>query len=119
MLGYAGVTLTVPPTVVVATTIPGLETTTTTTEAPPPPPPPEPTSSTTTTTGPTDIIIAAVGDILAPMPILESVRDPQTGSYDFGPILAPIAPYLFKADYTVAALEPRLAGPRRATPRNP
>ena len=31
-LGYAGVTVTVPPTVVVATTIPGLETTTTTTE---------------------------------------------------------------------------------------
>jgi hypothetical protein len=111
VLGSAGVTLTVPPTVVVATTIPGLEPTTTTTEAPPPPPAPEPTSSTTTTTGPIRVTIAAVGDILAPMPIMESVRDPQTGSYDFGPILAPIAPYLFKADYTVGALEPRLAGP--------
>ena len=111
VLGFAGVTLTVPPTVVVATTIPGLETTTTTTEAPPPPPP-EPTSSTTTTTGPIDVTIAAVGDIVASTPILESVRDPQTGSYDFAPVFAPIAPYLFKADYTVGALEPRLAGPK-------
>ena len=110
VLGYARVTVTVPPTVVVATTIPGLETTTTTTEAPPPTPP-EPTSSTTTTTGPIEVTIAAVGDIVASMPILESVRDPETGSYDFGPVLAPIAPYLYKADYTVGALEPRLAGP--------
>ena len=110
VLGYAGVTVTVPPTVVVATTIPGLETTTTTTEAPPPTPP-EPTSSTTTTEGPIDITIAAVGDVLAPVPVLESVRG-ATGSYDFGPVLAPIAPYLSKADYTVAALEPRLAGPQ-------
>ena len=112
VLGYAGVTVTVPPTVVVATTIPGLETTTTTTEKPLAPPP-EPTSSTTTTTttAPTDIVIAAVGDLLAPVRILESVRDPQTHSYDFGPIFAPIAPYLSKADYAIAALEPRLAGP--------
>jgi poly-gamma-glutamate capsule biosynthesis protein CapA/YwtB (metallophosphatase superfamily) len=111
VLGYAGVTITVPPTVVVATTIPGLEPTTTTTEVAPPPPP-EPTSSTTTTTTtPTiDITIAAAGDIPAPMPILESVRDPKTNSYDFAPVFAPIAPYLSKADYTVAALQPRLAG---------
>jgi poly-gamma-glutamate capsule biosynthesis protein CapA/YwtB (metallophosphatase superfamily) len=111
VLGYAGVTLTVPPTVVVATTIPGLVTTTTTTEAPPQPPASVPTSSTTTTTGPIRATIAAVGDILAPEAVMESVRDPQTGSYDFGPTFAPIAPYLFKADYTVGALGPRLAGP--------
>ena len=111
-LGYAGVTVTVPPTVVVATTIPGLETTTTTTEKPPVLPL-ESTSSTTTTTttGPTDIIIAAVGDLLAPARILDSVRYPHTNSYDFGPVFAPIAPYLSKADYAIAALEPRLAGP--------
>ena len=108
----AGVTITVPPTVVVATTIPGL-TTTTTTEAPAPQPePPAPTSTTTTTLGPVNITIAAAGDIVAPTAILDSVRDPQTDSYDFDPVFAPIAPYLAKADYAVAALEPRLAGPR-------
>jgi poly-gamma-glutamate capsule biosynthesis protein CapA/YwtB (metallophosphatase superfamily) len=111
ILGFAAVTVTVPPTVVVATTIPGLETTTTTTERPPTPPPTVPAPSTTTTTAPTDIVIAAVGDVRAPEPILESVLDPQTGSYDFGPVFAPIAPYLAGADYAVAALEPRLAGP--------
>lgn len=111
-LGAAGVTVTVPPTVVVATTIPGLETTTTTTERPRKPPP-EPTSSTTTTstTVPTDIVVAAVGDVLTPAQILDSVRDPKSGAYDFGPILAPIAPYLSGADYAIAALGPALAGP--------
>jgi poly-gamma-glutamate capsule biosynthesis protein CapA/YwtB (metallophosphatase superfamily) len=112
--GYAGVTITVPPTVHVATTIPGLTSTTTTTEPPAPPPTTEPAPSTTTTTteGPIDITIAATGDVLTPTAVLDSVRDPQTGSYDFGPVLAPIAPYLAKADYTVAALGPRLAGPK-------
>lgn len=111
-LGAAGVTVTVPPTVVVATTIPGLETTTTTTERPRQPPP-EPTSSTTTTstTVPTDIVVAAVGDVLTPAPILDSVRDPKSGAYDFGPVMAPIAPYLSGADYAIAALGPSLAGP--------
>jgi poly-gamma-glutamate capsule biosynthesis protein CapA/YwtB (metallophosphatase superfamily) len=110
VLGFSGVTITVPPTVVVATTIPGFETTTTTTEAPPPPP--EPTSSTTTTTGPIDITIAATGDVVVSAPLLASVRDPLSGSYAFGPVFAPIAPYLAQADYAVAALEPRLAGPQ-------
>jgi poly-gamma-glutamate synthesis protein (capsule biosynthesis protein) len=108
--GNAGVTLTVPPTVVVATTIPGLETTTTTTEVEPAAPPPEPTSSTTTTTGPIDITIAAAGDVLTPPAVLGALHDADTNSYDFAPVFAPIAPYLAKADYTVAGLGPRMAG---------
>jgi poly-gamma-glutamate synthesis protein (capsule biosynthesis protein) len=113
VLGHAGVTVTVPPTVVVAATIPGLETTTTTTERPRPQPttPTTTPSTTTTTTGPTDITIAAVGGVLTAPAILDSIRDAKIGSYDFGPIFAPIAPYISKADYAVAALEPRLAGP--------
>jgi poly-gamma-glutamate capsule biosynthesis protein CapA/YwtB (metallophosphatase superfamily) len=110
VLGYAGVTITVPPTVVVPTTIPGLETTTTTTEAPPPSRA-ETAPSTTTTTAPIDVTIAAAGTILAPQEVLDSVRDPVTNSYDFAPVFAPIAPYLAGADYAVASLGPRLAGP--------
>jgi poly-gamma-glutamate capsule biosynthesis protein CapA/YwtB (metallophosphatase superfamily) len=116
LLGFSGVTITVPPTVVVATTIPGFETTTTTTEAPPEP---KPTSTTTTTTGPIDITIAATGDVVASVPLLESVLQPGIGSYDFAPVFAPIAPYLAKADYAVAALEPRLAGPQAGYSAHP
>ncbi len=111
--GYAGVTITVPPTVVVPTTIPGLETTTTTT-APPVQPPvtnPAPSNTTTTTAGPVDVTIAAVGNVLTPPGLLKSIWNESNGSYDFDPVLAPVAPYLEDADYTLAALGPRLAGP--------
>ena len=113
-LGYAGVTVTVPPTVVVATTIPGLETTTTTTEVAVAPQPVT-TESTTTTTLPTDIVVAAVGDVLAPAGILDSVHDTATGSYDFGPVFAPISPYLSGADYTIANLGSLLTAGGHAT----
>ena len=99
-------TVTVPATVVVPTTLPASQTTTTE----PSPEPTEPTSSTTTTTEPVEITVAAVGDVLTHMPIVNSVRDSKTGSYFFGPIFSPIAPYLRAADYTVANLETRLAG---------
>jgi poly-gamma-glutamate synthesis protein (capsule biosynthesis protein) len=110
-LGLQGVTVTVPATVVVATTIPGLETTTTTTEVPPEPVPTS-TTTTTTTVGPIDITVAAVGDVLAPPPLLESVRNPDKGFHEFGPVFAAIAPFLQKADYTIGSLEPRLVGPQ-------
>jgi poly-gamma-glutamate synthesis protein (capsule biosynthesis protein) len=113
-LGLERVTVTVPPTVVVATTIPGLETTTTTTEAPREPAPSTTSTSTTTTTGPIDITVAAVGDILAPASVLKSVEEPETGAHEFGPVFAPIVPFLAGTDYTVAALGPRLAGPQPA-----
>jgi len=100
------VTVTVPPVVVVPTTVsPAETTTTTTTEAPS-----EPTSSTTTTTQPRSITIAAVGDVLTHTPVLGSVFDPQTGSYDFAPVFAPVARFIKKADYAVANLEARLGG---------
>lgn len=112
-LRYAGVTVTVPPTVVVATTIPGLETTTTTTTtvSTVTPPVTTPTSSTTTTTGPIDVTIAAVGGVYTTPEIIDSVTNPRTDSHDFDPVFAPITPYLAGADYAVASLWPRLAGP--------
>jgi hypothetical protein len=97
-------TVTVPVTVVVPTTLPASQTTTTTES------PHESTSSTTTTTAPTQVVIAAVGDVLPHTPIINSVRDSKSGSYDFAPIFAPVAPYLRGADYTVANLETRFAG---------
>lgn len=100
------VTVTVPPVVVMATTLPDSETTTTTTKAPV-----EPVSTTTTTEPPIQITVAAVGDVLPHVGILNSAKDPETGEYDFWPLFAPVAPYLSWADYAVANLETRLAGP--------
>jgi poly-gamma-glutamate capsule biosynthesis protein CapA/YwtB (metallophosphatase superfamily) len=102
-------TLTVPPTVVVSTTGSADDTTTTTAR----PETEESTLSTTTTTEPIRITVAAVGDVLTHMPIVDSVRSPIDGSYDFRPVFAPVAPYLRQADYTVANLETRLAGAER------
>ena len=77
------------------------------------PEPDEPTSSTTTTAAPIRITIAAVGDVLTHTPVIKSARDNTDGSYDFRPIFGPVAPYLRQADYTVANLETRLAGPQQ------
>jgi poly-gamma-glutamate synthesis protein (capsule biosynthesis protein) len=104
--GVSGVTVTVPATVVVSTTVPPSETTTTTTE-----PSPEPTTTTTTTTEPITITVAAAGDVLTDQAVMESVFNERTGAYDFKPIFTPIEPYLAGADYSIACLEPRLAGP--------
>ncbi|MEW6193023.1 MAG: CapA family protein [Bacillota bacterium] len=59
----------------------------------------------------TRVTIAAVGDLLMHMPVVNSARDLQTGGYDFSRIFAPVKPYLKSPDYTVANLETRLAGP--------
>ncbi len=100
-------TVTVPPPVVVTATLPGHETTTTTEAAVD-----SSASTTTTTEPPITITVAAVGDVLPHMAIVNSVEDEQTGGYDFWPIFAPVATYLAAADYTVANLETRLAGPK-------
>ncbi len=102
----SGVTLTIPATVVVPTTLASVQTTTTTTE-----PTPEPVPTTTTTTAPLRITVAVAGDVITDRQVLSSARNEETGAHDFGPIFAPIAAYLTRADYTVACLEPRLAGP--------
>lgn len=99
----AQATVTVPPLVAVATTLPPDETTTTT-EAE------EPTSTTTTTEPPLEITIAAVGDVLPHQSILDSAEQ-EDGRYDFWSIFAPVAPYIRAADYAVANLETRFAGP--------
>jgi poly-gamma-glutamate capsule biosynthesis protein CapA/YwtB (metallophosphatase superfamily) len=114
VLDISAVTVTVPPTVVVPTTVSPSQTTTTTTttEVSSKPAPTTTTTSTTSTTLPITITVAAVGDVLPHTPIVDSVLDTRTGSYDFGPVFAPIAPYLAKADYAIANLETRLAGPR-------
>jgi len=104
-LSEATVTITVAPTVVVTTTLPPGETTTSTTEVVA-----EPSSTTTTTEPPLEITVAAVGDVLTHMPIVDSVKVPGFDSYDFRPVFAPVAPYLTEADYAVANLETRLAG---------
>jgi poly-gamma-glutamate capsule biosynthesis protein CapA/YwtB (metallophosphatase superfamily) len=106
-LDLSRVTVTVPPVVVVAADLPGLQTTTTTTTEVSA----EAAVTTTSTTELTrEITIAAVGDVLPHIGILSSARDPDTGKYDFWPIFRPIAPYLAGADYTVVNLETRLAG---------
>ncbi|GEM_PF-838875 len=102
----SGVTLTIPATVVVPTTLASAQTTTTTTQRTPEPPP-----TTTTTTAPLEVTVAVAGDVIADRQVLSSVRNEETGAHDFGPVFAPMARYLARADYTVACLEPRLAGP--------
>ncbi len=68
------------------------------------------TSASSTVASAVKIRIAAVGDVLTHLQIIDSARDYRTGGYDFAPIFAPIAPYLSAADYTIANLETRLAG---------
>ena len=66
----------------------------------------------TTTTEPRiEITIAAVGDVMINIGALRTAMDNEEREYDFYPIFAPVAPYLSAADYTVANLETKLAGP--------
>ena len=62
---------------------------------------------------PVRITLAAAGDVMMHMPIVESAYDKETKSYDFAPLFAPVAPYLRGADYALANLETRLAAPGR------
>lgn len=59
----------------------------------------------------TRISIAAIGDLLIHQSVYQSAYDSKTGLYDFRPIFKYIAPYLGGADYTIANLETRFAGP--------
>jgi poly-gamma-glutamate capsule biosynthesis protein CapA/YwtB (metallophosphatase superfamily) len=106
VLGQSQVTVTVPPVAVVPTTLsPAERATSSTTESA------AGAASTTSTEPPVDITVAAVGDIIIHDSILQSARDPGTGTYNFWPIFDPVGPYLRMADYTVCNLETRLAGP--------
>jgi poly-gamma-glutamate capsule biosynthesis protein CapA/YwtB (metallophosphatase superfamily) len=57
--------------------------------------------------------VAIAGDVLTNAQVLHSLPRTGPGAYDFGPIFAPVAPYLGAADFTVVNLETRLAGPER------
>jgi poly-gamma-glutamate capsule biosynthesis protein CapA/YwtB (metallophosphatase superfamily) len=59
----------------------------------------------------TAITIAFLGDVIPHQRLLDSAREPRSGTYDFSPTFRHIAPYLAAADYTVANLETPLAGP--------
>jgi len=76
---------------------------------------PGPETDTAPTTGadpqPVRILLAAVGDLLMHMPVVNSAYDRDTGGYDFSGMFAPVTSYLSCADYTIANLETRLAGP--------
>jgi poly-gamma-glutamate capsule biosynthesis protein CapA/YwtB (metallophosphatase superfamily) len=58
------------------------------------------------------ITVSAVGDLLMHNTVVFSAYDDTTGTYDFRPQFAPVAPYLKMTDYSVANLETRLAGPQ-------
>lgn len=70
--------------------------------APAPPPPPLP--------PPVRITVAAVGDLLMHLPLVQSSRLPDGSGYDFTPIFAATAPLLRSADLAIANLETTLAG---------
>lgn len=94
------VVVTVPPVAVVPSVLSDSETTTTLAA----------TGAGTTAETPVDITIAATGDIIIHQSLLQSAYNRSEKSYDFRKTLAPVAPYLAAADYTVVDLESRLAG---------
>jgi len=57
--------------------------------------------------------IAAVGDLLIHTPINNSVKDRETGEYDYREIFRQIKPYIQYADYSIANLETRMDPERR------
>ncbi len=59
----------------------------------------------------TRVTLAAIGDLLIHESVYQSVYNSSTGKYEFAPIFKFIAPYLKNADYTIANLETRFAGP--------
>lgn len=62
---------------------------------------------------PTNISLAAVGDFLIHMPIVQAARDNANGTYDFSPMFGRVSEYLSAPDFTIGNLETRLAGPEK------
>lgn len=60
-----------------------------------------------------EINLAAVGDLLMHLPVVNSTWDGTSQTYDFDRLFTEIQPLLSSFDYTVANLETRLAGPAR------
>ncbi|MHB9129887.1 MAG: CapA family protein [Armatimonadota bacterium] len=59
---------------------------------------------------PTRITLAAVGDVLMHMTLVNAAHDAKANTYNFSPMFAPMVPYLTTADYATANLETCLAG---------
>ncbi|WP_081411112.1 CapA family protein [Desulfotruncus alcoholivorax] len=57
-----------------------------------------------------NINIVAVGDLLMHMPVIQSVKNPESGRYEFSQIFSPVQGLIQNADYSIANLETRLAG---------
>ncbi len=58
----------------------------------------------------TRVTIAAVGDVLMHIPIINSVHDPESDSYAFNEVFQPVEPYVSWPDYSIGNLETRMAG---------
>lgn len=61
----------------------------------------------------TTIRVAAVGDLLMHMPVVNSAYDHSAQKYDFKHVFEHVRRFLEEADYTIANLETRLAGAHR------
>ncbi|MGQ9531869.1 MAG: CapA family protein [Desulfotomaculales bacterium] len=57
--------------------------------------------------------LAAAGDFLMHLPVVQAAWCPVTGGYDFTEIFLPVAPHLSEPDLTLVNLETRLAGSHR------
>ncbi len=90
------------PTVVATTDGDATTTSTTTTSTTAPPPP------TTTEPPPIELTLAFGGDVLTHLPLVGTARDHGAAvgaAYDFGPLLAPLAPVVGAADLALCHLE--------------
>lgn len=61
----------------------------------------------------TPIKITAVGDFLMHMPLVKAAYDPASNKYNFKGMFNEVEKYLAAADFTIANLETRLAGPEK------
>lgn len=59
------------------------------------------------------ITVAAMGDFLMHMPVVYSVRNPNTGRFEFRELFTPVQHLIAGADYSIANLETTLAGAER------
>ena len=61
----------------------------------------------------TRVSITAVGDFVMHMPLVNAAYKSEQSKYDFKPMFSGVEKYLAGADFTLANLETRLAGPER------
>ncbi len=59
------------------------------------------------------VTIAAMGDFLMHMPVVDSVKNPTTGRFEFSQLFSEVKDLIAGADYSLANLETPLAGAER------